>query len=504
MSEREYLCGMNATKLGTAASWLLICWLGLTTAHAQAPIACDVLRFQSLETAFLEVHVDFESRLFYAVQSEDGWHTRVQVEAVVESPKGIVNYGKTNIDGPFGTDSLAALDSRQFHLERITVPPGAYNVTITIRDQSGKGVFEETTSIPVEFMATDAPAFSDPFIVEAFAASASGEPTNLTRSGYEMLPLVQAELSIEATKLQFYTELYKADEVVDSLFLVQCWLESENGSVLPSTRRFFRKEATAILPVFTSIPLTDVQKTQRATLVVQALTRNNELIAENFLPLQFVAPNSSISLAEFGGSLPAYLAAFTDSTTLQQHIRDHHPKADASQRKTIDGFLEEATVPQMQAFLAYFWEQQAPANPELGWRTYTTAIAYADSAYGACRQGHGAETDMGYIYLRYGPPNTIVKRHNETDYYPYEIWHYHRAGPFTNKRFLFFSPHMVAECFTLLHSDMLGEVSNNDWLQILRSRENTLRVTSSQLNRLNPRRDTFSGEEPEDLFFNPR
>ena len=105
--------------------------------------------------------------------------------------------------------------------------------------------------------------------------------------------------------------------------------------------------------------------------------------------------------------------------------------------------------------------------------------------------GNGAETDMGYIYLRYGPPNTIVKRHNETDYYPYEIWHYHRAGPFTNKRFLFFSPHMVAECFTLLHSDMLGEVSNNDWLQILRSRENPLRVTSSQLNRLNPRRDTF-------------
>jgi hypothetical protein len=51
---------------------------------------------------------------------------------------------------------------------------------------------------------------------------------------------------------------------------------------------------------------------------------------------------------------------------------------------------------------------------------------------------------------------------------------------------------------------MLGEVSNNDWLQILRSRENPLRVTSSQLNRLNPRRDTFSGEEPEDLFFNPR
>ncbi|HAW72491.1 MAG TPA: hypothetical protein DCX00_01570 [Flavobacteriales bacterium] len=124
--------------------------------------------------------------------------------------------------------------------------------------------------------------------------------------------------------------------------------------------------------------------------------------------------------------------------------------------------------------------------------------------YGACRNGHGAMTDMGYVYLRYGPPNTVVKRHNGTDYYPYEIWHYHRAASFTNKRFLFFSPHMVAECFVLLHSDMLGEVQNNDWLHVLRNRENSLRVTESQVNRLNPRRDTFSGEEPEDLFFNPR
>lgn len=504
MSEREYLCAMDFGKRTIAALLALACGFAYSHLLAQGSIACDVLRFQSQETGFLEVHVDFESRSFHALQTDEGWRTRVQIEAVVESSEGIVNYGKTNIEGPLGTDSLAALDGRQFHLERIAVPTGIFNVAVTLRDASGVGTFEETTTIPIEFLETDAPRFSDPFIVEAFAPSADGEPTNLTRSGYEMLPLVQAALSTEASKLQFYTELYRVNEVVDSLFLVQCWLETDEGTIIPSTRRFFRKEAAPVLPVFTSIPLVDVQETQRARLVVQALTRNNELITENSLPLQFIAPSSNMGLAEFGSVLPAYIEGFTDSLTLVQHIRDHHPKADASQRKTIDGFITEASVSQMQAFLAYFWEQQSPDDPEAGWRAYTTAIAYADSAYGACRQGHGAETDMGYIYLRYGPPNTIVKRHNETDYYPYEIWHYHRAGPFTNKRFLFFSPHMVNECFTLLHSDMLGEVSNTDWLQILRSRENRLRVTSSQLNRLNPRRDTFSGEEPEDLFFNPR
>ncbi|HBP46026.1 MAG TPA: hypothetical protein DD635_08980 [Flavobacteriales bacterium] len=495
---------MDPGKFTAVLFLLLGCVLASTDLDSQGLIDCGVLRFQSLETGYLEVHIDFESRIFQASQNEDGWRTRVQIEAVVESPQGIVNYGKSNIEGPLAADSLTALESRQFHLERIAVPPGTYNVAVTLRDRSSRGTFEETKIIPVEHFAIDAPRFSDPFIVEAFAPATVGERTNLTRSGFEMLPIVQAELSVEADKIQFYTELYRVDEVVDSTFLVQCWLESESGTVLPSSRRFFRKEATPILPIFTSIPLVGLEKTQRVNLIVQALTRKNELIAENVLPLQFKAPNSYLDLAEFDRGLPAYVSEFTDSLTLHQHLRDHHPKADASERKTIDGFLDEATVPQMQAFLAYFWDQNAPVNPELGWQAYTTAIAYADSAYGACRNGHGAETDMGYVYLRYGPPNTIVKRHNETDYYPYEIWHYHRAGPFTNKRFLFFSPHMVAECFTLLHSDMLGEVSNTDWLQILRSRENLLQVTTSQLNRLNPRRDTFSGEEPEDLFFNPR
>lgn len=504
MKEREYLCIMLHRTRPLSQILGLFALAILSVAQGQSPISCDVLRFSGSESAFLEVQVDFESRLFAPTHEPEGWRTHVQLEAVVESAQGIVNYGKTNIDGPLAADSAEATMGRQLHLERITVPGGSYNVRVTLRDASGKSEFSETTTIPVQFFDPEAPGFSDPFVVEAFAPSVDGQPSMLSRSGYEMLPLVQAELSTNASKLQFYTELYRVDEVVDSMLLVQCWLEGVNGGVIPATRRFFRKMAAPTMPIFTSLPLENIKETQQVFLVVQALTRENELIAENRLPLQFIKPNTELALAEFGSSLPPYLAVFTDSLALAQHIRDHRPKADASQRKTIDGFLATASVPQMQAFLSYFWEQHTPENPELGWRTYTTAIAYADSAYGACRQGHGAETDMGYVYLRYGPPNTVVKRHNETDYYPYEIWHYHRAGPFTNKRFLFFSPHMVAECFTLLHSDMLGEVSNTDWLQILRSRENPLRVTTSQLNRLNPRRDTFSGEEPEDLFFNPR
>ena len=484
---------------------LAFCFWGvMAMAQAQTGINCDVLRFQTLDASFIEVHVEFEGSLFRSSPGPDGWQTEVQIEAVVHSADGIVNYGKTNVLGPASIDSLSAIAGTQFHLERIEAPSGVFNVTVTISDSHPESNFQQELNLPVQIAALDQPTWSDPFIVEAFAPS-DEELTMLSRSGYEMLPITHGEIVAEAEKIQFYCELYNVHEVVDSMFLVSCWIEDVEGQVLPGTRRFFRKVAAPILPLFTSIPMPEIGEAKEpVALVVQALTRENQLIAENRLPFQLVPTAALDNRMDYVSALPAYLQMFTDSLTLLQHIQDHHPLADASQRHTINGAIKTAPVDQMQAFLAHFWEQHSPESPELGWRDYTKAIAYADSSYGACRNGHGAETDMGYIYLRYGPPNTVVKRHNETDYYPYEIWHYHRAGPFTNKRFLFFSPHMVAECFTILHSDMLGEVQNSDWLHQLRNRENRLRVTDSQLNRLNPRRDTFSGEEPEDLFFNPR
>ena len=86
---------------------------------------------------------------------------------------------------------------------------------------------------------------------------------------------------------------------------------------------------------------------------------------------------------------------------------------------------------------------------------------------------------------------------------PYEIWHYYKAGQFNNRRFLFYAPQVVGECFELLHSDHPQELKNADWLDILKTRELGHSVVETGLNQLG-RRDTYSREEPEDLFFNPR
>jgi GWxTD domain-containing protein len=242
---------------------------------------------------------------------------------------------------------------------------------------------------------------------------------------------------------------------------------------------------------------------QPLSLHLEALTREGHPIASRTLPVQLVNPTAAAPDWAATSVMP-FVQDFTDSLALLRHIEDHHPYGTHAEQQFIDNVLPLVDVRQMQGFLDGFWRSHAPENPEAGWRDYTRAIAYVDSTYGACRKGRGARTDMGYVYLRYGPPNTIVQRHNETEYYPYEIWHYHQTRGQTNKRILFMCPSAVAECFDMLHTDIRGETFNPDWLTILKTRENGLRITDSQVNRLNPRQNTFSREEPEDLFFNPR
>ena len=199
-----------------------------------------------------------------------------------------------------------------------------------------------------------------------------------------------------------------------------------------------------------------------------------------------------------------FARGITDIEELYRHLEDHLPLASPSQQHTIGRTLKEVKdLSVLQGFLEQFWIKRNPIAPEAAWREYCSVIALVDTTYGGCRSGHGADTDMGYVYLKYGQPNTIVKRHHDTDYYPYEIWHYHHTNGFTNRRFLFFAPHVVTECMEILQSDMPGEIENQDWLQMLKSRENRTNVIDSQLNRMNPR-DTYSREEPEDLYFNPR
>lgn len=385
---------------------------------------------------------------------------------------------------------------------RMALAPGPHVLELEVEDVGDPDRLHLEYETVIEVSRPAALDISDLFVVQGIAeASVPAGP--LTRSGKDILPLLDRRVSAEAGRIPFYCELYGTETFFGAGgdFLVVAGFRSpgEGGSWIDWTKRFFRMTAAPVLPFLEALPPPPAGPHE---LVVQIMTPNQELLVANSVALRCVSEEAQ-DAAVAAGALAPFVMLHQDRDSLLALIESLIPIADAGERRSIEHVLQGADLRQLRSFLEQFWTVRSPDQPAEAWRIYRTEVAIADREYGACPNREGHETDMGWILLRYGRPNTVVQRHNGTAYYPYEIWHYHKAGQFNNRRFLFYTPQVVGECFELLHSDHPRELRNADWLDILKTRELGHSVVDSRMNQLG-NRDTYSREEPEDLFFNPR
>lgn len=459
----------------------------------------EVLRYQlANEGAYIDVCIEIAPNDMKIELEDTVWHSTANITVLLEQEGEITGIRKINLSGPETCDSTAAWSSSHLHIERFKIDPGNYITTVLIDGLDSE--LQEDVLIPL----SGTPMLSDVMLVEAYSKSVKGEETEFSRSGMNIIPLVDTRISPEARIAKFYVELYNIDQVVgkDSLFLMSFGFTGSDGRLSLNHTRYLRLRADNILPVFETLPVdVSVPPIEGGLLKIEIRTREGHLVTSIDYPV-------SRWTAKDGASndvpLLNFAAHWDDVDQLYRHLEDHLPIASPTQQNTILHTLKHSRdLHMMSGFLEHFWVSRNPENPQQAWQNYSHEVMVVDSVFGGCRSGHGADTDQGYVYLKYGRPNTIVQRLHGTDYYPYEIWHYHHTLGLSNRRFLFYAPHVVGECLEILQTDLPGEKRNDDWIEILKSRENRLRVTDSQLNRLNPR-DTFSREEPEDLYYNPR
>jgi len=471
--------------------------LGFITVTSYSQIKVDVHHFKTTDGfPYIDVIINIPGDNCNYKKLLDNWQSTTNITVIAESKGEVVEFSKVNLKSPQFTDSTEAFSTNQIHLERFSLPTGIYQISIKVNAKFDHLITKNVT-VPHSGM----PEISSILLVEAYAKSLNDVESKFYRSGFEIVPLTGNEISTDASQLTFYTELYNINDVVgeDSLFLLVFGLTDSNGSLNPNNTRYKRINAKSVTPIFETLPVSlTTPPLSGGKILIQAKTRNGNLIAQKSMDIErFHSRTNSHPKINFA-------KAFENREILYRHLEDHLPLASPSQQNTIGRTLKHnPDIRVLQGFLEQFWIKKSPDDPEGAWSAYCGEILIVDSVFGGCRGGHGADTDMGYVYLKYGKPNTIVKRHHDTDYYPYEIWHYNHTNGFTNRRFLFYAPHVVLECMEILQTDMPGEIQNEDWLRILKSRENRVNVIDSQINRLNPR-DTFSREEPEDLYYNPR
>ena len=475
------------------------CLMSFTISLAQFDWRTDAL-VQRLPggQAYLEVQTAWESDLSASGDS-------VTLTVVVTRNVDVLGFRKSRLEvRPNVQDSMTL---SHLHVDRILVPDGACVVEWSI---AADEELLHASNLTYRISPSGMPEIADPMVVVTHAKTSELSDPNMVHSGMDLFPSVGKHIALDQAAVKIYLELHKMDDVVgqDSLFLLAYGWADAQGNWNADFTKYKRLKAQAVVPVFESLPTsTTSPDVHLPMLKLEARTKQGEVIVARdvaLAPRRHPGREESL-LAKPSPFLPS-LDAFQEVDDLVRHMHDHLALATTNEQSTILNVLVPGgNVEGMKSYVSGFWleRSRSVAEAEARHRQFMDRVDFVNEMYGDCKQGQGSMTEMGNIFLRFGKPNTVVKRHHETDYYPYEIWHYHKAGRFNNKRFLFFAPHVVSECFELLHSDMLGERQNEDWLSQLKSRENRLRVSESMENRLNPR-DAFSREEPEDLFYNPR
>jgi GWxTD domain-containing protein len=104
-----------------------------------------------------------------------------------------------------------------------------------------------------------------------------------------------------------------------------------------------------------------------------------------------------------------------------------------AEKKEWDNLKKASKDEKFQSFKK-FWDRRdpSPGTEENEWMDqYYYRVAYANANFGGFREGW--KSDMGMIFIIFGPPSDIERHPFDSDQKPYEIWYYYTI----NRNFIF-------------------------------------------------------------------
>lgn len=432
--------------------------------HAQVGALVGTKVFHGADgSARAEVNIAVMGASTQAMLNDHGFHqSRVEATTIITAGERIVDFHKTEIAGPELLDTAVG---DFLHVERFRLDAGEYALEVTLRDLNAPEVPPTTYEGPMVVAALgDGLRFSDVLLAERIDPAADPDA-----GAASIVPAVSSYYPAEKNDLGFYAELYNADKVFgpDSLFLLSYQIEGfEDRRVFGGFRKQSRARALPVIPILAQFDITTLPS-GNFLLAFEARDRKGSVIARQEQFFQRNKPMSYDMATLAAGDLSGtFVHAYTDADTLAEDIRSLRPIASDLERKIIDDRWKDRDMDLMRRFFYSFWFNRNGYAPEQAWRRYQQEVVKVNQLYG-CRIKRGYDTDRGYVHLKYGAPNTIMDQPHDRDGYPFQIWHYYRAGKYANKRFVFYLPDRVTGCYELLHSEVPGEIKNPNWNQML-------------------------------------
>jgi GWxTD domain-containing protein len=418
----------------------------------------------------------------YKTVDEDKLQASVEVTMVFKNGDIVKGYRKFNLK----STKIEEDDPKRppfLHLERFVLDNGTYNFELTLKDNFADSAevfnFSDIISVNIE---KEELSFSDVTLAEQM--SPTTKRNQYSKSGFDIVPYVSNFYPDNVNSLSFYMEMYNLDKLLgqDEPFLITTYLEGN------PTKRMYTEYATRspqkAAPINVLMKSFDITKLNSGNynLVIELRDNKNNVIGTTKKFIQ--RSNNDYYENEIDYTNIDISKTFAQNITNLAQLKDHiyalYPIANQIEQKFILQDFDENQMKIMQQFFFNFWKERNPANPEDEWNIYKSQLKIVEKHFGYGRR-RGYSTDLGRIYLKYGPPNSIREDHlgqqqivaaagdgtTMVDAVDYQIWHYYKVNGYTDRVFVFvkgLDRYSLGEEYVLLFTDIPGEISYDDGL----------------------------------------
>jgi GWxTD domain-containing protein len=418
-------------------------------------------RFQSDGQAYVELAVHLIGRsLTPAPVTDSTYQAAADVLILFKQGEQIAKYDKFRLNSPVGPQVVDFVD-----IKRYALSPGDYLLQVEVTDaQDTSRSRRYYTELPIEAPASTLQQ-SDIQLLASVAPGTDGDP--LVKGGVRMEPLPYNFYGRGANTLAFYHEVYGSDAAIGVPFVVSFRVQKlENGQPKDMLLAHKRQDPTPRNPILKQLDISTLPS-GNYQLVVEVRDRERELISSR--EVRFQRSNPALDVAKVEEALASVdmeqvFVGKLSAEELEYSIRAIAAIVPPQDAEAINIMLAEENLNAQRMYLYSFWLREDRVRPEQMYEDYMEVARAVDQMYQSGFR-HGFETDRGYIYLKYGQPDDMIRNEAEPSAPPYEIWSYNTVERTNqnNVRFIFYNPSLAADDFILLHSDVIGERQNPQW-----------------------------------------
>jgi len=424
------------------------------------------------EMPYLETYLEVLGNTIVYKQNASGkFQGSIQVTMIIKLDSVIKDFRKYELLSP-EIDDTTSVGINFIDQQRFMLPNGLYSLDLSIADMNiDKKPLVISYPVSIDFP-SDQFSISGIQLVESFTKTTMQNV--LSKSGYDFVPFVDNFFPSDKSKLSFYTEIYNPQhkEGSEEKYLVSAFIESfETKKMMNEYVRIKKEPSKPVTVLLSEFDITGLPS-GNYSLVVNMRDRENNVLTQNFIFFQRSNPGVGSSALDLTSvSLDNTFAdRITNADSLREYIRSLQPVSTELESIFIKAQVETASLEVMKQFFLRFWQTRNEINPQKAWEDYKFEVRKVNASY-STQVRKGYNTDMGRVYLQYGAPNTITDVPfdvsgllNEPSV-PYQIWHYYSINNNRerNKKFVFVASELRVKDYTLVHSDVTGEIQNYNW-----------------------------------------